>query len=508
MAHTPLVLMILDGWGHRELSQDNPIHASPTPTMDRLYALCPKIELSASGSAVGLPEGQMGNSEVGHMHIGAGRAVPQDLTRIHQAIEQGDFFKNPVLLDAVATAQRHDSTVHVMGLLSPGGVHSHQDHLEALLKFLEERGVRHCLHAFLDGRDVPPKSAAASLERADRYLQASSYGALASMAGRYYAMDRDQNWERMAKVWAMFLDPRQALQAKNALVALQASYDRGESDEFVRPTVLDAHPLVDNDVVIMMNFRADRMRQLLQVLMAQAAPLVHLPQGPALATCVTLTQYDENSGAGVLYAPDVLEQTLGACLSEQGYRQLRIAETEKYAHVTYFFNGGREQPFPGEVHQMIPSPKVATYNLQPQMSAPELTDALVKAITSQSFDVVICNYANADMVGHTGDFAAAKEAVAVIDACLARVLTALDQVGGEIIVTADHGNIECMYDEINLQPHTAHTNNLVPFLYRGRAAHAVVCEGALQDIAPTVLYLLGEKIPEQMTGRVLVLWPY
>ncbi len=508
--HRPISLIILDGWGHREETEHNPIQATATPTFDKLYQNKPHTLLDASGTAVGLPEGQMGNSEVGHLHIGAGRKVPQDLTRINASIKEGDFFHNPILIDAIKTAKQTDKAIHIFGLLSPGGVHSQNKHIEAIIKLVHDQGVdKNYLHAFLDGRDTPPKSAAASISAVEKLYHKLGSGNIASVIGRYYAMDRDNRWERTQIAYDLLTQGIADYHAASATEALEHAYANGQKDEFVKPVNIYAvgeKPILieDGDVVIFMNFRADRARQLSYAFTQEKFTHFNRKVFPKLSLYVTLTEYAKNLKASVAYPPSTLKNTLGEYAASLGLHQLRIAETEKYAHVTYFINGGQEQPFPNEDRILVPSPKVATYDLQPEMSAVELTDKLVEAIKSNSYDLIICNYANPDMVGHTGIESAAKEAISVIDQCMHRILDALKQVGGEALITADHGNIECMYDNAHDQPHTAHTNNLVPLIYFGRKATFIKPEGALDDIAPTVLYLLGLATPAEMTGHNLL----
>lgn len=511
--HTPLVLVILDGFGHREASEHNPIAHVDTPTFDSLFEKYPNTLLSASGKDVGLPDGQMGNSEVGHLHLGAGRKIPQDLTRIDHDVATGAFAQNTALLDAIHQAKQHQSAIHVIGLLSPGGVHSHEDHILSLITLLAQQGVeQHYLHAILDGRDTPPQSALPSLQKTASLYQTLGSGHIATVMGRYYAMDRDKRWERTQKAYDALTLGKFEHQADNAEAALQLAYARDENDEFVLPTACyqqDGKPVTinDGDVVIFMNFRADRARQLSHALTDKTDndfPGFARQAKPELSTFVTLTEYDETLAATIAYPPLTIRNTLGEYLSTQDYRQLRIAETEKYAHVTYFFNGGIETPFPQEERLMIPSPKVATYDLQPEMSANALTDELTRAIESGDFDVIICNYANPDMVGHTGVKQAARQAVTAMDACMQRLLISLRKVNGEALITSDHGNIECMFDERTKQPHTAHTTNLVPLIYIGRPAKFIHVDGALDDVAPTLLHLLGLPVPKDMTGRCLL----
>ncbi len=499
---SPTALIILDGWGHREEAQFNPILKVDTPFIDSLFKNYPNTLILASGEAVGLPKGQMGNSEVGHLHIGAGRKVPQDLTRINQAIKNRDFFKNSTFLKAVNTAKKYNSSIHIVGLLSPGGVHSHEHHIESMVNMLSCQGVSKCyVHALLDGRDSPPQSAMTSLKKLSPHI--------VSIMGRYYAMDRDHRWQRTQVAYDLLTQGSAKFRADTAEQALKKAYQRGETDEFVKPTLItkEGHaPIIlkPNDIVIFMNFRADRARQLTYAL---TDPKFHGFQRtviPKLSLFITLTEYANDINATAAFSSIPLNNILGEYIAKQGLTQLRIAETEKYAHVTYFMNGGQEIPFKQEERILIPSPQVATYDMQPEMAAAELTLQLTKAIESKKYDLIICNYANPDMVGHTGNYPAAKKAISVIDTCLHRIVDALKKVDGEAIITADHGNIETMYDEKNHQPHTAHTNNLVPFIYVGKRAYLTAQSGALDDIAPTLLTLLGLPQPQEMTGHSLL----
>lgn len=444
----------------------------------------------------------MGNSEVGHMNMGAGRVIHQDLTRIDAAIEDGEFFKNSVLLSALQQAQ--SGALHIMGLLSPGGVHSQESHIQALLELAAQQGVKKVyIHAFLDGRDTPPRSAESSIEALTKKMAQLKCGEIVSVIGRYYAMDRDQRWERTQKAYELLVEGKTDFHSPNALTALQQAYARDENDEFVKATLCGSYPgMSDNDVVVFMNFRADRARQLTQAFIDPGLQGFPRQKMPKLAAFVSLTEYDKKLPTLVAFPSTTLRHILPEYLSELGLSQLRIAETEKYAHVTYFFNGGVEKPFTGEERILIPSPKVATYDLKPEMSAPELTERLVQEIREQKYDVIICNYANPDMVGHSGNFDAAVKAIETVDACLSKVLAELKEVGGEVIITADHGNAEMMFDHTTQQPHTAHTHEKVPAIYIGRKAKAVR-EGVLADIAPTMLYLMGIKKPAEMTGESL-----
>nr|MBO2509428.1 2,3-bisphosphoglycerate-independent phosphoglycerate mutase [Gammaproteobacteria bacterium] len=502
----PLVLIILDGFGHSDSPESNAIHAARTPVYDRLRATQPHGLISGSGMDVGLPDGQMGNSEVGHMNLGAGRVVYQDFTRITKAIRDGEFFENPAITAAVDKAVGAGKAVHIMGLLSDGGVHSHQDHIVAMAELAARRGAEKIyLHAFLDGRDTPPKSAQSSLELLDATFARLGKGRIASLIGRYFAMDRDNRWERVQQAYELIVDSRAEFDAATAVEGLLAAYERGESDEFVKATRIGAAaPVEDGDAVVFMNFRADRARELTRAFVEadfQGFPRVRVPQ---LAGYVMLTQYAANIPAPAAFAPESLDNVLGEYLAKHGKTQLRIAETEKYAHVTFFFSGGREEPFAGEERILIPSPKVATYDLQPEMSAPEVTDRIVEAIEQQRYDVIVVNYANGDMVGHTGVFEAAVKAVECLDTCIGRITEALEKVGGEALITADHGNVEQMEDESTGQAHTAHTCKPVPFIYVGKRPLKVRDGGVLADVAPTMLYLLGMEKPAEMTGTSIL----
>ena len=500
----PVVLLILDGWGHREDPADNALAQANLPNWRRLLGERPHTLIHTEGRHVGLPDGQMGNSEVGHMNLGAGRIVYQDLTRIDAAIEDGSFFANAELVAACASA-RLPATLHVFGLLSPGGVHSHERHVFAMLELAARQGVgRVAVHAFLDGRDTPPRSAQGSLLALQQACERAGNARIASVSGRYYAMDRDQRWERVRRAWDAIVEARAERTAPDALSALEAAYARGENDEFVLPTVIEgARPMADGDAVVFMNFRADRARQLSAAFVAPDFSGFQARR-PALSRYVCLTEYDARLPAPVAFGPDDLRRTLGETLSGAGLTQLRIAETEKYAHVTFFFSGGREEPFAGEERILVPSPKVATYDLQPSMSLPELTARLVEAIGSGRFDAVVCNIANPDMVGHSGDLQAAILAAQAVDVALGEIEAAVRSAGGALLITADHGNLEMMRDPSTGQPHTAHTVGPVPLVYVGQR-QARLCEGgALRDVAPTVLDLLGLAPPVEMTGRSLL----
>ena len=502
----PVVLLILDGWGHREEVEDNALAQADLPNWRQLLATRPHTLVHTEGRHVGLPDGQMGNSEVGHMNLGAGRIVYQDLTRVDAAIEDGSFFANVELRAACAAAKAANGTLHVMGLLSPGGVHSHEHHIFAMLELAHREGVpRVAVHAFLDGRDTPPQSAEPSLRALQALCDKLGNARIATVGGRYYAMDRDKRWDRVRRAWDAIVEAESEYRTTDALSALQAAYARGENDEFVAPTVLDgAQPLRDGDAVVFMNFRADRARQLTAAFVDPAFDGFAVRR-PQLSRFVCLSEYDAKLPASLAFAPDDLRHTFGEVLADNGMSQLRIAETEKYAHVTFFFSGGREDLFAGESRTLIPSPQVATYDLQPEMSCPELTDKLVAAIESQAFDAIVCNIANPDMVGHSGILAAAILAAQAVDIAIGRVSAAVQQVGGALLITADHGNLEMMRDPETGQPHTAHTVGPVPLVYVGERAASLRSGGALRDIAPTLLDLLDLPKPTDMSGHSLLL---
>ena len=502
----PLVLIILDGFGHSDNPEYNAIYAANTPVYDHLLATQPHSLISGSGMDVGLPDGQMGNSEVGHMNLGAGRVVYQDFTRVTKAIRDGEFFTNAAITDAVDKAVGAGKAVHILGLLSDGGVHSHQDHLVAMAELAAQRGADNIyLHAFLDGRDTPPKSAQPSIELLDATFAKLGKGRIASLSGRYFAMDRDNRWDRVEQAYNLIVEGQGQFHAATALEGLQAAYAREESDEFVKATTIgEAVKVEDGDAVIFMNFRADRARELSRAFVESDFAEFPRQRQPQLAGFVTLTQYAASIKTPSAFKPELLTNVLGEYLAKQGKTQLRIAETEKYAHVTFFFSGGREEPFEGEERILIPSPNVATYDLQPEMNAPIVTDRIVEAIEQQRYDVIIVNYANGDMVGHTGVFSAAVAAVECLDTCVGRIVAALDKVGGEALITADHGNVEQMEDESTGQAHTAHTCEPVPFIYVGKRPLSLREGGVLADVAPTLLTLLGLPQPTEMTGKSII----
>lgn len=497
-------LIILDGWGHSDSAESNAIMAADTPVFDDLMANYPHLLISGSGEDVGLPDEQMGNSEVGHLNLGAGRVVYQDFTRISKAIRDGEFQTNAVIVEAIDNAVSQGKAVHLMGLLSDGGVHSHIDHIQAAIALAAARGAKALyLHAFLDGRDTPPQSAGPYLETIEKQFAELGVGQIASICGRYYAMDRDERWDRVESAYRMLTEGVADYRAESAAAGLAGSYARQHHDEFVKPTIIGVSPAIaEGDAVIFMNYRADRARELSRAFVD--SDFSGFSRKKIAVNFVMLTQYAANIQAPSAFAPMTLKKVLGEHLQDLGKTQLRIAETEKYAHVTFFFNGGLEQPFKGEERELIPSPKVATYDLQPEMNAPLLTDKFVAAIESGRYDFIICNFANPDMVGHSGNFEATVKAVSCLDLCLGRILAALQKAGGEALITADHGNAEKMKDMETGQPHTAHTNFLVPFIYVGRPARPCKAKGVLSDVAPTLLTLAGLPVPEEMTGQPLI----
>lgn len=506
---TPYVLIVLDGWGYREDTEANAIAQANTPTWDDIWAHRPHTLISGSGLDVGLPAGQMGNSEVGHMNLGAGRVIDQDFTRITKAIEDGSFFRNPTLLATMQALAESGKSLHLFGLLSPGGVHSHEDHILAAIRMAFDNGVRQVyVHAFLDGRDVPPRSAEPSLTRTREYIASLGHGGIASICGRYYAMDRDNRWERVELAYDLLTRGEADYCTDTPEQGLQAAYERDENDEFVKPTAIlqEGKPVAmnDGDAVIFMNFRADRARQLTRAFVNDDFDGFKRKSRPALASFVMLTQYAADIDTACAFGPQSLHNSLGEYLASLHKTQLRLAETEKYAHVTFFFSGGQEKPVDGEDRILVPSPRVATYDLQPEMSAPQVTDELVKAIESRDFDLIVCNFANGDMVGHTGIMPAAIKAVECIDQCLARIIAALEQVDGHCLITADHGNVEKMTDDSTGQAHTAHTSELVPLVYIGKKPLQLVGNGTLSDVAPTLLDIMGIAQPGEMTGHSLV----
>ncbi len=503
----PLVLCILDGWGERKDRADNAILLAKTPNWNGFLARDPHAHLQASESFVGLPEGQMGNSEVGHMNLGAGRVVMQDLPRIDQAVADGSLARNEALAAFIAALKTSGGTAHLLGLVSPGGVHSHQDHIAALARRLDEAGLPVAVHAFLDGRDTPPRSAEGYLDKFLADTRGLKGVRIATVGGRYYAMDRAKRWDRIEKAYRTLV-LCEGEQAPDATAALARSYATDKTDEFVLPTAIAGYRgMADGDGVLMGNFRADRARQILMALLDPQFKDFARPRVVRFAAAAGMCEYSAQLQKLMLtlFPPEQLRDTFGEVVALAGLKQLRIAETEKYAHVTFFFNGGREDEFPGESRILVPSPKVAPYDEKPEMSAPEVTDKLVAAIDAQTFDAIVVNFANAVMVGHTGDLAAAVKAVETIDHCLGRLAAALTRVGGAMLVTADHGNAELMRDPATGQPHTAHTTNPVPLvLVNPPPGVTGLGDGKLADIAPTLLALLGIERPRAMTGRSLL----
>jgi len=508
--HKPIVLIVLDGWGYSEDPNFNAISNAKTPTWNHLWNRYPHTLIKGSGAEVGLPSGQMGNSEVGHLNLGAGRVVYQEFTRVSRAIRTGSFFTNQTLTDAVDCAINNDKALHIMGLLSDGGVHSHEEHIQAMAKLAVERGARKVyLHAFLDGRDTPPKSALEYLTKMEDTFRQLGNGRIASIVGRYYAMDRDHRWPRVKVTYDLITKSIADFQAETSIAGLEMAYERGETDEFVKPTRIvpaGEQPVTvnDGDIIVFMNYRSDRARQITRPFIEPGFSEFEINDPPKIGRFVSLTEYSSEFDVPVAFPPDRLSNVFGEYISKLGLRQLRIAETEKYAHVTFFFNGGIEEPFDGESRILIPSPDVATYDLKPEMSAVELTDQLVSAIKSGKFDTIICNYANPDMVGHTGNFEATIKAIEALDKQLDRVVDAVLKQGGELLITADHGNAEQMRNPETGQAHTAHTSNPVPLIYIGRPA-TLMDNGALSDVTPTMLYLMGLEKPSEMGGDSLVL---
>jgi 2,3-bisphosphoglycerate-independent phosphoglycerate mutase len=504
----PTVLLILDGWGHSEASDHNALRAARIPVWNGLWARCPHTLISGSGLDVGLPDGQMGNSEVGHMTLGSGRVLYQNFTRINAALASGEFDANPVYGAAIERAIAAGGAVHVLGLLSPGGVHSHEEHLRAAVALAAKRGAKHVyLHAFLDGRDTPPRSAEASLQRTQEVFATLRCGRIASICGRYYAMDRDNRWDRTERAYDMLTAATAPFREADPISALRAAYARNENDEFVQPTLVQgpgeaAAPIRTGDAVIFMNFRPDRARQLTRALVEADFAGFARKQWPKVSDFVTTTEYEAGLPVHCAFPPVSLTNALGEYLANLGRTQLRIAETEKYAHVTFFFSGGHEACYPGEERILIPSPQVATYDLKPEMSAFEVTDKLVEAISERRFDLIVCNFANGDMVGHTGIFAAAVQAAEAVDICIGRIVAALETVQGQCLITADHGNLELM--EENGQPLTSHTTLPVPLVYVGPRNIALAAGGTLADVAPTLLSLMDLPPPMEMTGHSLL----
>jgi len=527
----PLILIILDGWGYRAETKANAIAMARKPTYDRLLRDYPNTLIHTSGPYVGLPEGQMGNSEVGHLNIGAGRIVHMDITRIDVMIQNGEFFRHPVLLEAMKHARSGNRKLHLFGLVSDGGVHSRQEHLYALIKMAKQQGLeRVFVHAFMDGRDTLPTNGAGYLEQLQQKMREYSCGRIATVNGRYYAMDRDRRWERITKAYdAMVFGKAEGASYCDPVRGMKESYNNGVTDEFVIPFICSENgkpgqpltKIADDDSCICFNFRADRVRQITRALCrnsglnekggtdlpgaAELDATIPLDRVPKNLKYVCMTQYDKNFSLPIVVPPESLIHILANVMGDQKMRNLRVAETEKYAHVTYFFNGGVEQPFPGEDRVLVPSPKVATYDLKPEMSAQGITEAVVKAVNGGTFDVIIVNFANADMVGHSGKIEPTVKAVETVDACLGEIEKTVRAKGGAMLITADHGNAELMIDPATGGPHTAHTTNPVPFIVIAEDAkqYTLKPNGSLRDISPTILGMLGIKEPKEMTGSDL-----
>ena len=502
------MLMILDGFGINENEKANAVKLANTPNIDKLMKICPTTKMYTSGLNVGLPDGQMGNSEVGHTNIGAGRIVYQELTRITKSIEDGDFFSNPELVEAIENCKKHNSKLHILGLLSDGGVHSHIRHLFAVLELAKRKDFEDVyVHCFMDGRDTPPTSGESYIMKLEEKMKEKGVGKIASMSGRFYAMDRDKRWNRVQKAYDAIVNG-EGIKCTSAISAIEGSYQKEVFDEFVEPTVItnpNNEPIAkieENDSVIFFNFRPDRAREITRAIVDK--DFNEFPTKKMDLDYVCFTQYDETMpNVKIAFKPETLKNTFGEYISKKGLTQLRIAETEKYAHVTFFFNGGEEKQYPGEDRILVPSPKVETYDLKPEMSAVEVTDKVVEAINSRKYDCIILNYANPDMVGHTGNLDAAIKAIETIDECVGRVVEAINANEGVLIITADHGNAEQMLDYKTGEPHTAHTTNPVPLILVGKE-DVKLKEGKLADLAPTMLKLMGLEKPEEMTGESII----
>jgi 2,3-bisphosphoglycerate-independent phosphoglycerate mutase len=509
MQNNPIVLVILDGFGHNEDKKHNAVLQANTPNLDELKKIYPHTLINASESEVGLPMGQMGNSEVGHLNIGSGRIIRQDLERINVSIETNKFFDHPALMENFNTLSLKNNSLHIFGLLSDGGVHSYINHFEAILKMAKQQNVKKVyIHAFLDGRDTPPKSAKKYIKILEGYCSKNSIGRIISVCGRFYSMDRDKRWERTEAAYDLIINSKANFSANSATEAIELAYKKNETDEFISPTIIRADneeiQIQENDCILFMNFRSDRARQITDAILNESFDGFQRKRRVKKLTYFTLTNYDESQKKAIPIFPSIeVKNTLGEFVSDLGKTQLRIAETEKYPHVTFFFNGGEEEPYKREDRILVNSPKVETYDLQPEMSAYELTEKLSKAIKSKKYDLIICNYANSDMVGHTGILSAAIKAIETLDECIGRVEKAIKNVEGHLIITADHGNAELMTDEINQQAHTQHTTNLVPFIYIGKKSK-LRSGGKLSDIAPTILKIMGEQPPKEMTGISLI----
>ena len=511
----PLLLVILDGWGVGPLTESNAIHVANTPNLDRWQSEYPYTTLLAHNGSVGLPEGQMGNSEVGHLNIGAGRIVYQELTRINRAVENGEFFSNDVLLRSFRKIKENNGALHLLGLISDGGVHSHTNHLVALVDMAAQNGLSKIfIHAFMDGRDTPPKSGADYIHSLQQELDRLGAGRIATVCGRYYAMDRDKRWNRLQVAWQALVDGK-GISANDAEQCVREAYERGETDEFIKPVVLQdlrkdgpVATINDGDTLLFFNFRADRVRQLTHAFTDQDFSGFPCDSRPALADCITFTEYDKNFSLPVVFPPVSMAHILGEEISSHNLSQLRIAETEKYAHVTYFFNGGREEPFPMEDRILVPSPQdIATYDLKPEMSACKVTEDLLTRFQEKHYDLIVLNFANGDMVGHSGIMEAAVLACEAVDSCLGKLVAAFTKAGSTVLITADHGNAEIMTEPGSADPFTAHSLNPVPFILINDSYKATRLRenGSLRDIAPTILTLMELPIPEEMTGESLII---
>jgi len=509
MQKNSIVLLILDGFGHSDNHEFNAISKANTPNWNSLNKKYSNTLINASESYVGLPSGQMGNSEVGHLNIGSGRVIDQDIARINSSIENKTFFSNSLLNKNFQLLKKNNKTLHIYGLLSDGGVHSHIDHFDALLLLAKKNGLEKVyVHAFLDGRDTPPKSAEKYIASIENSFQKNKIGELASISGRFYSMDRDNRWERTEAAFNLLIHAKAKYIKKSSLEAIKDAYKRNETDEFVTPTLVEVNNKFEginsDDTIVFMNFRSDRARQITDAILNDNFDHFDRNLFPNNLSYFTLTEYDKKQKkAQPIFEPIEITNSLGQFISDKGKTQLRIAETEKYPHVTFFFNGGEENIYPGEDRILVPSPKVETYDLKPEMSAYEVTDKLCEAIMNQKYDVIICNYANGDMVGHTGNIDAAIKAIESLDNCIGKVADAIKKNNGHMLITADHGNVELMMDEKNNQLHTQHTTNLVPFLYMGKQC-SINKTGSLSDIAPTILYIMGEIPPKEMTGKTLI----
>ena len=514
LVHKPTILIILDGWGHTDNTEYNAIYSAHKPIWEQIWEQYPHTLINASGLDVGLPASQMGNSEVGHMNIGAGRIVDQEFTRITRAIKDGTFYENKILNEAFNFAAKNNKAVHLLGLLSAGGVHSHEDHTFALMELAKNCKVKKLyLHAFLDGRDTSPKSAIESIHKVQLKIKELNIGQIASLIGRYYAMDRNKHWDRTKFAYDLISQGKSDYRSSDPFIAIDMAYARNETDEFISPTAIikqGEDPVIvgDDDVIVFANYRADRARQLARAFTKPKFVAFERERMPKLKTFISLTSYKAEYEFPVAFPPVSLSNVFGKYISNLGLKQLRIAETEKYAHVTFFFNGGDESIFEGEDRVLIPSPRVRTYDLAPEMGAEKITDYMIESINSRKYDSIICNFANADMVGHTGNFKATISAIETIDKCLGRIVESAQKVGGEILITADHGNAEQIKsyttEKIKSQPHTAHTSNLVPLIYVGRSAKFLPGTGSLSDVAPTLLSIMDIKQPDEMTGQSLI----